>query len=329
MRQQVIRSHSILIIMTILSVGLLAQPVDNLEQGIKLFEAQNYQEARRYFLAQQESTPGNHQTLYYLGRIDYHEGQLDEAIRRFKQTVEIERKNSVYHLWLGRAYLQKLQKANFFQKGVLAGRVKDNFRKAVKYDSSNVAARVHLANYYLQAPAIAGGSKKKALAQAEEIIAYDARQGRLLLAQIYAGQQKYDLALQEYRELVDLYPQDEGVYYHKGMFHQQAGQFDAAFAAFEKTLEINPLAGQALYQIGRTAVFSGRNLERAIECMNIYLQHEPQQGQPALDSAHWRLGMLYEKAGDLELAKQEYEKALMLNPQEEKYEEALKNLQSS
>ena len=83
-----------------------------------------------------------------------------------------------------------------------------------------------------------------------------------------------------------------------------------------------------IYQIGRTGVFSGQRLDRAIECMKIYVVHEPGEGMPSLDAAHWRLGMLYEKAEKAGLAKQAYEKAQAINPQEEKYKEALANLQN-
>ena len=92
------------------------------------------------------------------------------------------------------------------------------------------------------------------------------------------------------------------------------------------TLTVDPEATNALYQIGRTGVISGENLDRAIAALQQYLTTEPPAGQPTLANAHWRLGMCYELKGELDKARSEFEAALALNPNDESAQKSLDNL---
>lgn len=320
------RTIKLSILLMLLSLQVKPQVTNDFDKAIELFETQQYDAALESFTALEQSDPENHKLHYFLGQIDLIKGDHDAASKRFSTAIEHDPQNSIYHLWLGKTNIQKLQSASFFEQGIIANRAKNNFQKAVQYDPSNVEARLNLAGYYLNAPAIAGGSIKKAIEQAREIIHNDAKQGHLMLARIYAYEEEYDQALQEYEVLITIDPQDEDLYYGKGLLLQTNKQFDKAFEVFEKALALNPISMKNLYQVGRTGVYSGQNLNRSIECLKIYLDHDPEPGLPPADAAHWRLGMLYEKAGQAEQARQEYEKALALNPKEKKYKTALGDL---
>ncbi|MDZ7340222.1 MAG: tetratricopeptide repeat protein, partial [candidate division KSB1 bacterium] len=99
-----------------------------------------------------------------------------------------------------------------------------------------------------------------------------------------------------------------------GFLYQQKKQYDNAIKTFESVIKHHPDYYPAYYQIGRTAVFSGTNLDRGIECLKIYLQHEPLDGQPTWANSHFRLGALYELKGDKAAAQNAYETALKLDP---------------
>lgn len=111
-----------------------------------------------------------------------------------------------------------------------------------------------------------------------------------------------------------------------GFLYQQKKQYDNAFKIFEMIIKNHPDYYPALYQIGRTAVFSGANLERGIECLKLYLQHEPGENQPTWANAHFRLGALYELKGDKAAAQQAYEAALQLDSSYEDAKRALEKL---
>lgn len=111
-----------------------------------------------------------------------------------------------------------------------------------------------------------------------------------------------------------------------GFLYQQKKQFDNAFSAFESVVKRHPDCYPALYQIGRTAVFSGTNLERGIECLKQYLQHEPAENQPTWANAHFRLGAIYELKEDKAAAQTAYEAALKLDPSYDDAKKALEKL---
>ena len=114
--------------------------------------------------------------------------------------------------------------------------------------------------------------------------------------------------------------------YQLGMLYQQLERYEATFDALEHICEIDPGALGALYQIGRTAAFSGTNLDRGIECLQVYLTKDVKPGYPGYDGAHWRLGILFEHKGDVATARTEYETAMRLNPEQDSYRDALEKL---
>jgi tetratricopeptide (TPR) repeat protein len=173
---------------------------------------------------------------------------------------------------------------------------------------------------------MAGGSKKKARQQAEEIVKHDAVMGNAILADIHVKDEEYDLAIEKYRQCIEAQPENVHLRYRMGMLYQQLEQWEDAFESFEQVLEIEPGSQGALYQIGRTAAFSGKHIDRAMECLQAYLTMEIRPGYPGYDGAHWRLGMLYEHKGDLARAREEYETARRLNPDEDKYLKSLEEL---
>jgi len=260
------------------------------------------------------------------GKKSYDAGDWDGAIDSFEKAVKLDESDSMYHTWLGRAYIAKLQTVSFFEKGVLSGRALEHLQKAVKLDPSNVEARVTLAGYYLNAPSIAGGSKKKARQQAEEIVKYDEVRGNWILAGVLIKDEKYDEAIETLESCIKAQPENIEYRYRLAMAYQQMERYDETFAEFEEVFEIDPNAAGALYQMGRTAVFSATNLDRGIECLERYLTLEVPPGYPGHDAAHWRMGMLYEHKGDAVRAKEEFETAVSLNPDEENYRKALNEL---
>jgi Tfp pilus assembly protein PilF len=209
---------------------------------------------------------------------------------------------------------------------VLAPKLKQELEKTIELDPQHVEAKIFLASYYLNAPPIAGGSVKKAEELAADIKLLDLEQGHQMMARIFMKKKDYESAEKEYLSLVELKPQSADSYFGLGRFYQEAKWWDKAFAAFEKALEIDKTNLISLYQMGRTGAFSGQNLDRAVECLKIYLQHEPPQGAPTWGNAHWRLGMVYEKQGHKDLARKEFEEALKLDPDDKKVKEALENL---
>ena len=225
------------------------------------------------------------------------------------------------------AYAQKIQEVSFFEKGQIAPKLKTEFEKAVEADPTNLAARQALAQFYLNAPPIAGGSEAKAMEQIDAIRALDPRHGHVFMAELYSRKKDYAAAEQELKAALELDAKDTEVHYQLGMLYQAKEDYPAAFDAFEECVRMDAKHMGALYQIARTAIFAEDNYDRGIECLTVYLASETEPGQPTWAHAHWRLGMIYEKTGDKLNAMMEYGAALELDPGLQGAKEGLERLQ--
>jgi tetratricopeptide (TPR) repeat protein len=264
--------------------------------------------------------------LMAAGREELGKGEIDRSIATLERVVELRPEGSEGHFWLGRAYLAKLQNASMFKKLGLSKKVRAAYLKAIELDPENVEARSSLASFYFNAPGIAGGSVDKGMEQVEEIRKRNPKAAHLLLAGMYAGREEPEKAKQEYRAAIALDPTDPDPHYGLGMLCQGAKEWQEAFESFEAGVRATGDL-RALYQIGRTGVFSGERLDRAKEALEQYIELEPDSERlPTVAHARWRLGMVYEKLGRKDQASRQYEMALELDPDLEQAREALETL---
>jgi tetratricopeptide (TPR) repeat protein len=297
-----------------------------MEQGILDFEARQYDAAKMNFETVLASDSVNAQAHYYLGRIALDNGEINTAVEQFETAVGLDDANSDYHFMLGAAYGMQIQELSFFEQGQLAPKIKAEFEKAVEADPNNIQARIGLAQYHFNAPPIVGGSIEKAEEQIEEIRRIDPRQAHLFLAQMHTAKKEYDQAETELKAAVELFPDDAEIHYQLGMLYQAREDYPAAFEALEKAVQSDPDYMGAYYQIARTAIFADDNIERGIESLKHYLKKDIPPGLPSKAHAHWRLGMLYEKAGNIEAAKSEFQTTLDMDSSIEDAKKALERL---
>ncbi|MCD4819943.1 MAG: tetratricopeptide repeat protein [Candidatus Cloacimonetes bacterium] len=251
-----------------------------------------------------------------------------EAIEILEKLIQTNEDNWEYYHWLGISYLEntKLPGTGMIKAMKIFKKAKKNLIKAVELNSEDIVAHEQLAYSYYYPPKIAGGNKKKALEHLEEIKKRDSKKGLEISIEFFLFDKEYEKAEQKCKMFINLYPDDPDVYHHLGMIYQQKEDFQKAFDEFEKIIKKDSTALNSLYQIGRTTIFSGQNLDRGVECMKSFLQSESNENNPPIDAAHWRLGMIYEKQGKLDLAEAEFKEAIKLNPDDKDYKKSLKKL---
>ena len=91
--------------------------------------------------------------------------------------------------------------------------------------------------------------------------------------------------------------------------------YDKAIFSLEKYLEKNPSSFYE-YQLGKLYIFSGKELDKAEQIyQNFIRDYDKLEGVEQIpeSSAYWRLGMVYEKMGNLEKAKKYYENGFNIN----------------
>ena len=114
-----------------------------------------------------------------LCRAQFELGAWDAGIPACEKAVALAPENSLYHLWLGRIYGEKADRAGFLSAAGLAKKVRTEFERAVELDPKNWEARTDLAEFYIEAPGIVGGGKDKARAQAGVDGCVESRHGSL------------------------------------------------------------------------------------------------------------------------------------------------------
>lgn len=296
------------------------------EEGIKLFEAGQYGAARTALEAAAREDPKDARVTLLIGRACLAADDVESAVAWIEKAVALDPKSSENELWLGRAYGQQAIRANILKQASLAGKVKKAFDKSVELDANNLDARFSLIEFYLQAPGIMGGSVEKARKEAAEIARRDPMRGHRAAGRIAEYEQKFDAALAAYERAVREFPgKREPFFWISGCYLRQK-QYGKAFEVMERLLKEQPAESLAYFQIGVFASVSGERLERGEECLKLYLQHSPRADEPPLATAHYRLGLLYEKKGNRDLARREYATALELDSSRRDAREALKNI---
>ncbi len=287
-----------------------------IDSVIVLFDARKYPEAKAIATRLFEADSKDATAAYWLGRIAYVERKLDNAASWFEKSADIEPKNAWTHHWMGVAYGRQAVGANKFRQAILARRTKAAFERAIALDPDLLESRQYLLQYYLIAPGIVGGSMEKARAQAAEITKRDPVRGHLARGAIYDREENAEGAEREYLAAIKAAPDSLEAYYGLALMYQRTKQYARAFDTYERVLVRRPTETRARYLIGRTAAISGERLDRAEQTLREYLRPRPDASQQGNASAHYLLGVIYEKRGDAEAAKREYDLSKKMDPQQ-------------
>ena len=238
----------------------------------------------------------------------------DRAISWFERAERLEPGCSECQLWLGRAYGAQAMHATVLRQPILAKKVRRALERAVELDGGNLSARFALLEYSLRAPGFLGGSLEKAREQAEAIRGRDALRGHRAFGRIAEDEKRWDVAAAEYERAREEFPESPEPLFWQARLAEQRKDYTAATDLFEKLARM-PLGREALYEIGRIAAVSGQRLARGEEALRVYLEVPPAApDEPSLASAHYSLGLLYERRKDRSLARREYRSALELDP---------------
>ena len=267
------------------------------------------------------------QLLFQRGREAAIRGDAKNAAPFFEKAVALEPKNARYHYHLAGAYGQIARSAGPFTALSTGRKAAAELETAVGLDPNYIQARFGLIEFFLVAPAIAGGSKERALEQAREIRKRDPIDGHRAFARIHVDAEKPDLARKELDEMIRAYPNSPRAQYHYGVHLMVRDKNpSAAMMAFENAARLDPAYMPAYFQIGHAAALAANNFARGEEALRKYLAHRPGDDEPSLARAHYWLGMLFEKQGRNADARASYAASLKLNPTQKDAGDAMKRV---
>lgn len=257
------------------------------------------------------STPRDAESLNLLCRAYFAIEDWDRAESSCKRAVDLDPDNERFHLWLGRVYGEKASRASFLAAASLAGKVRDEFQRAVALNPNDVDARLDISEFYIEAPGIMGGGVDKARAQAKFIGAISPAREHWVYARIAEKNKDAASAEREYHKVIELGNGEAEAWLNLALFLRREKRYDEMEQAIVKTsqapmpkLDVLVEAAQALLNAGRAYPFATELLER-------YIASGPVEQAPAF-KAHYLLGILLEKQGDKAGAAREYRSSLAL-----------------
>ena len=253
-------------------------------------------------------------------------GDIDAAIKAGESAVKTLEQDSQAWFWLGRAYARQALAASLLGKPKWAGKTRDAYEKSVALDADNLDARYDLMQYYLAAPGFLGGDREKADAQAAEMTRRDPVMGKLAAAFLAQTDEKPADAERLLREGLALDPARERLRLSLAVLMQDGERWDEIGALWREALARDPDNALAHYQMGRLAVYSGKDEAAALVHIERFIALGKVPEGVTLAAAHWRRGQLLEKLARRDDAIAAFEEAVRRDPKLEQASEDLERL---
>ena len=265
-----------------------------LAAAIALFDAKRVPEARAQLADLVAREPKNPRALWYLGQCELKMQRRGAAADILARAAELAPADAEILADYGSASLLRATELGVTFSAIgYARRGRTALEQAVKLDPTNIDYREGLVQFYTRAPGFVGGDFARAYAHIAEIEKRDPSRGAVIKANTLCSEKRYDEAL-------------------------------VACEAFLLTQPDNYLA---LYTLGRIVSETGHDLARGEQALRRCLQITPRIQEPDHAGAHYRLGMIAEKANRPADALRDYKEALKLEPTLEKAATALARLQ--
>jgi tetratricopeptide (TPR) repeat protein len=294
-----------------------------LEMAKSLYGDQKPAAARQILIAIKHGNKSYAEAQYYLGRLAFDEGKSETARTYFEAAIESDENIAEFYNWHGNALGRIAQRANVIKQGMISLKMKSAWEKAAALNARYLEPRQSLIQYYLQAPAFAGGSIEKAKAMADEIAKHNQAVGHQQHGRIFAKEGKSREAEREYQAMAKA---DSSLVLDLAVFYVSQQQATKEFALINQVLNKNPNQMVACYQYGRTAALTGQYLDKGEVSLKKYLAYNPKSGEPLHSSAYLRLAQIQEKRGNAIEAKRNYAHALHLDDNLKEAKEGLERV---
>jgi Tfp pilus assembly protein PilF len=282
---------------------------------------------------------------YIMAVLHEDSGDIDQAIKEYKQALRVEDKVSTIHLSLASSYL----KAKDLEKAA------QELKSAADLAPEAVEPHAILALLYS-----AKGKEDLAVAEYESALKnasklepknVDIYKG---LGMVYLRQRKFKEAEPIYSLIVGLLPSEPEGHLYLGSIYNELNKNDLAEKEFKQALNLEPGYDQALNALGYLYADTNRNLNEAEGMIRKALEANPENGA-YIDSLGWvyfrkgklpeaiielekasvlvedpvifaHLGDAYFKARDITKAKLNWEKSLKLDPNQDDIKKKIQQL---
>lgn len=155
-------------------------------------------------MALYKKSPKDAGVIEYLGDIEAHTKNWNEALGYYEKLKELKPSEANYFYKYGGALGMKAKESNKFKALGMIGDVEDSFKKAIELNPKHIESRWALVELYLQLPGIVGGSERKAQKYADELMSLSAVDGYLSKGHIAEYFKRYKEAEKNYKKAIEI-----------------------------------------------------------------------------------------------------------------------------
>lgn len=226
-----------LVVVVAVSKTIFAGEIEDLRLAVK---TSDWDAAKALGESLTAANTENDEAFYLLGKALGGLEEKEAAVAAFKKANSLAKGNADYLADYGYALIMRAQDMNMFQAGPTYMRAMDQYKAAVKADPEHLGAHIGLSRYYMNAPAIGGGSMKKAKDHAAEIARINPYMGHLESALIALKENRNEDAEVDFVAALAMKDDEAWVYYELGKLQQIRNAMTDAKASFEKALALDP-----------------------------------------------------------------------------------------
>ncbi len=317
-----------------------------------LIQQKHFKRARAMAERSLAANPKDAAAMVALASIEAEYKNNDAAISLASRAVALQPGNAQAHATLAEGYGQKAEgNIGMFEKMRLGRLFKKEVDQALSLDPKNAYALWGMMIFSLEAPAMMGGNKSKAVGFADRIMAVDHDRGYLAHEELAQRNHNPDKLAALLKKAVETDPHSYDALVRLAGFYVSGKSKDLAQAASlalravqidkgraetydvlariyaqeEKWQDLDRLMQTAeravpddltpYYQAARVLLDTGKDNARAEKYFRKYLTQDAEPGNPKPAHVHWRLGLILEKEGDRAQAIKELETAVKLMPE--------------
>jgi len=320
------------------------------EDAEALIQAGHWKRARTLLEPAVKTHPDNAPYAFLLAQVKMAFQDFQGALPLAQHAVELDGKNSNYHLKLGQIYGELAARASLFAAGSLAIKFRKEVETALELDGKNLEALDSMLQFKYEAPGLMGGDKAAASALADTIARLNPTRGYLAQAELAELEKKPAEQENNYLKAVEANPQSYQAQISLARFLTSPPQakLAAAIEHAQRAIQIDPSRAAAYgilaraytlsqrwkdlealltsaeknvpddlcayYEAARAGLETGKDFPRAEAYAKRYLAQEPEGEEPDWADAHRLLGLVYEKEGRSAEAGTEIETALRIRP---------------
>lgn len=260
-------------------------------------------------LSKNSANPAPHNLLC---RVYIQEEQWSEAEKECNRAVELDPKNSNYHLWLGRAYGGAAAHASLTSAYKLARKVHEEFETAVQLDPKNVTALSDLGEYLIDVPRILGGGASHAEQIAQQLAPLSAAHYHELQAKICEKQSDFTGAEKQWKLAIQTSSNPAEQWINLAEFYANRKNFSAMDQAIQNGIGADPAHGKVLVFGATLLMRKHQSLDQARQMLQQYLSSRHQSEEAPAFQVDVQLGNLLASQGDMAAAEREYAAAQAL-----------------